>query len=117
MKLLFDQNLSPRLKEAVRSSFPETAHVTDVGLDSSDDAAVWSYARDHGFAVVTKDSDFPDLSFAYGHPPKVVWIRLGNCSTAQIETLLEELRNDLLAFDQDEQSAVIALPYDDTAPP
>ena len=117
MKLLFDQNLSPRLKEALGGIFPETAHVTDVGLDSSNDAAVWSYARDHGFAVVTKDSDFPDLSFAYGHPPKVVWIRLGNCSTIEIETLLQGLRDDLLAFDQDDQSAVIALPYDDADPP
>ena len=116
MRLLYDQNLSPRLKEALDEVFPESIHVADVGLDLSNDAAIWNYARDHGFAVVTKDSDFPDLSFAQGHPPKVVWIRLGNCSTVQIETLLHEVQEDLLAFDQDEQGAVIALPYDEIQP-
>ena len=116
MKLLFDQNLSHHLREALKDLYPESAHVSEVGLKSSDDAVLWAYARDNGFVVVTKDSDFPNFSFAQGHPPKVVWIRLGNCSTIEIETLLREFSDDLTAFDQDEQGAVIALPYDETQP-
>jgi hypothetical protein len=41
-----------------------------------------------GFVIVSKDGDFADLSVLYGAPPKIVWIRRGNCSTAAIVTLL-----------------------------
>lgn len=57
------------------------------------DDAVWDYAKVQGFAIVSKDSDFAERSFLYGSPPKVVWIRLGNCSTATIEQLLALRRN------------------------
>jgi predicted nuclease of predicted toxin-antitoxin system len=33
---------------------------------------------------VSKDTDFHQRSFLFGGPPKVVWIRLGNCSTEDI---------------------------------
>jgi len=45
----------------------------------------------------------------FGHPPKVVWIRLGNCTTAQVEALLRTRHADLLAFDQDAEASFLAL--------
>ena len=116
MKLLFDQNLSHSLREALKDVYPESLHVREVALKSSADAVIWDYARNNGFTVATKDSNFSELSLTHGHPPKVVWIRLGNCSTIEIETLLRDFSNDLMAFDLDEQGAVIALPYDETQP-
>ncbi len=88
MKLLFDENLSPRLVAELSTAFPGSAHVHDVGLGAATDMAVWDYARDNGFIIVSKDSDFADLSVLYGAPPKVIWIRRGNCSTAAIAQLL-----------------------------
>lgn len=85
MKLLLDQNLSPSLIQALSGDFPGSAHVRDLGLASGTDPAVWGRARTEGF--VSKDSDFRQMSFLFGAPPKVVWIRLGNCSTAEILAL------------------------------
>ena len=109
MRLLFDQNLSPGLKETLRGLYPESLHLRDVGLESADDLEVWAYARDHGYVIASKDSDFRQLSFAFGHPPKVIWIRRGNCSTSEIESILRDRYSDLLAFHGSEQSAFLAL--------
>ncbi len=109
MRLLFDQNLSPRLVETLRGFYPESLHIREAGLGSPDDIVVWAYAKDRGLMIASKDSDFRQLSFALGHPPKVVWIRRGNCSTSEIESVLHNRYNDLLAFYQNEQGAFLAL--------
>ncbi len=109
MKLLLDQNISPRLRETLCDLYPESLHVRDVGLESAGDVVVWAYARDHDFTIASKDSDFRQLSFAFGHPPKVVWVRRGNCSTSEIESILRDRCNELHAFHQDEQGAFLAL--------
>jgi predicted nuclease of predicted toxin-antitoxin system len=88
LKLLFDQNLSPQLVDAFATLFPGSRHVRQEGLDRADDQHVWRFARDHGFAIVTKDSDFQERSQLAGSKPHVIWIRRGNCSTAQVEQLL-----------------------------
>ena len=84
MKFLFDQNLSHRLVKAFADEFPRSAHLGHVGLEGAPDGPVWDYAKENGFVIVSKDSDFHQRSFLYGHPPKVVWIRRGNCSTGGI---------------------------------
>ncbi len=108
-RFLFDENLSPRLKETLADLYPGTIHVRDVGLQSAEDEAVWSYAAQHGLTTVSKDSDFRQRSFLYGHPPKVVWLRRGNCSAADVEALLRAHHNNLIAFEQDEESSFLAL--------
>ena len=85
MRLLFDQNLSPYPKNVLGDLNPNSIHVRDIGLESAGDLIVWEYARDRSFVIVSKDSDFRQLSSTFGHPPKVVWIRRGNCSTSEIE--------------------------------
>lgn len=88
MKLLFDENLSPRLSKSLAGIYPGSIHVHECGLGSADDALVWEYAKSNGLAIVTKDSDFQDRSVLYGHPPKIVWLRVENCSSAEVENLL-----------------------------
>jgi predicted nuclease of predicted toxin-antitoxin system len=88
VKLLFDENLSPRLVLELSAEFPGPTHVHDAGLGAAADSVGWDYARDNGFVIVSKDSDFADLSVLYGAPPKIVWIRRGNCATAAIAALL-----------------------------
>ena len=109
MRLLFDQNLSPRLKEMLRDLTPDSLHIRDVGLESADDATVWAFAKDHELTIVSKDSDFRQLSFTLGQPPKVIWIRRGNCSTSEVESILRSHYADLLTFIRDEHGAFFAL--------
>lgn len=109
MRLLFDQNLSPRLKERLHDLYPDSMHVRDFGLATADDLALWAHARENKLPVVSKDSDFRQLSFTFGHPPKVVWIRRGNCSTSEIELLLRERQTDVIAFQEDDEGAFLAL--------
>jgi predicted nuclease of predicted toxin-antitoxin system len=58
VRLLLDENLSPRLLQLLADVYPASVQVRDVGLASATDEAVWEYARDHAFLIVTKDEDF-----------------------------------------------------------
>jgi len=64
-------------------------HVHDCGLGSAPDAAVWEFAAQGGFIIVSKDLDFHDRSVLRAGPPKVIWLRTGNCSTARVEELFD----------------------------
>lgn len=102
MKLLFDHNIyfSPP-SPAARRYFPESTHVAVVGLGRATDWEIWAYARDHGYAIVTKDADFNDLSVLYGALPKIVWLRIGNTTTSQIEHVLRQHYTRITKLDTD----------------
>lgn len=109
MKLLFDENLSPRLVLQLADVFPGCAHVHTLGLGSASDETVWRYAREHGFTLVSKDADFYELSLLRDPPPKIVWIRRGNCSTAQIAALLRTHAERIAALTDDPETTCLAL--------
>ena len=109
MRLLFDQNLAPRLSIDLADLYPDSAHVRHVGLERANDDLVWRYAKAGGFAIVTKDDDFRQLSFVFGPPPKVIWLRLGNCSTATVEATLRGRQSDVVAFGADATAALLLL--------
>jgi predicted nuclease of predicted toxin-antitoxin system len=69
MKLLFDQNLSSRLSALLSDLYAGSIHVRDIGLTSATDTAIWLHAKQHGFVIVSKDSDFQQRSLLTGHPP------------------------------------------------
>jgi predicted nuclease of predicted toxin-antitoxin system len=93
VKLLFDENLSPRLVSAFSGDFPGSAHVREVALKGSTDTLIWRFARENEFVVVSKDSDFRDLSFVAGQPPKAIWLDVGNVSTSAIVDLIRDRRD------------------------
>ena len=109
MKILFDENLSPRLVNRVADLYPDCAHVREVGLERAPDEAVWSYARANGFSIVTQDADFGEMSVLLDSPPKVIWLRRGNCSTGEIETILRRRYEAVVAFHNDPTEAVLSL--------
>ena len=108
MRLLLDQNLSPWLIDLLADLYPGSQHVRSVGLGAANDEQVWSYAARDGLAIVSKDTDFLQRSFLFGGRPKVIWIRLGNCSTDDLARLLRPHHADLLAFDQRDEQPVHA---------
>ena len=109
MKLRFDQNLSSRLVELLADVFAGSQHVRQVGLERADDDSIWRFARDRGFAIVTKDSDFQERSQLAGSPPQVVWIRRGNCSTQDIEALLRKHTLHIAGLEDDLDTQFLVL--------
>lgn len=90
LKLLFDQNISPKITRLVEG-ITETAHqVRDLGLENASDTAIFDFAKANGYTIVTFDADFVDLSLVRGVPPKVIWLRTGNLTTKFIAELLRK---------------------------
>jgi predicted nuclease of predicted toxin-antitoxin system len=107
--LLFDQNLSPKLVGRLLDAFPGSVHVSEAGLDRALDRIVWEYARANSLILVSKDADFGELGLILGFPPKVVWIRRGNCTIGDIEGLLRDNYESIEALAQDDESSVLAI--------
>lgn len=109
MRLLFDENLSSKLPNRLSDLFPNSLHVRDVGMQATIDPIVWDYAKDNNLMIASKDADMHDLSLVFGNPPKVIWLRLGNCSTLQVENLLRRNFNAIKLFYEDENLSLLAL--------
>ena len=109
MKLLFDQNLSHRLVGQLAAEFPGSVHVRDAGMAASPDPDVWAHAAANRFVIVSKDTDFQQRALLYGHPPKVIWVRLGNCTTVAVAALLRARLADIAAFAADPDASFLAL--------
>ena len=109
MRLLLDENLSHRLVVRLSEAFPGTASVYHVGLHGQPDTAIWDYAIERGFVIVSKDDDFRQLSFLRGHPPKVVWLVVGNAGTDLVGELLLRSRDVLEVFFDGTEDAILTL--------
>lgn len=109
MKLLFDQNLSRHLVGMLSVEYPDSRHVTDLSLDMATDAEIWAFALEHDFVIVSKDSDFRQLAFLHGAPPKAIWVRLGNASTIDIYQALRRNHDEILRFVADVDEALLVI--------
>ncbi|MDD5034053.1 MAG: DUF5615 family PIN-like protein [Methylococcaceae bacterium] len=105
MKLLLDENLSRRLVPFLTNDYPGSTQIALLNMEKSSDHEVWVYAKTHEYIIVTRDSDFYDLSTIYGQPPKVIWLRTGNQTKA---TTLSALLNHRVTIEK-------ALQVDDKA--
>jgi predicted nuclease of predicted toxin-antitoxin system len=84
MKLLFDQNISFRIVRLLPQSFAACRHVKTAGLNNCDDLAIWQFAKNNGFTIVTFDADFTGIASRKGFPPKIIRLRTGNLTTIEI---------------------------------
>ena len=109
MKLLLDQNLSPQLIQQLFDLFPDSKHVQSLGLERSSDIPLWDFAFENNFLIVTKDADFSERSAIVGYPPKIIWIRLGNCTPSEIESILRTNYEHIEAFNANNTLGVLAL--------
>jgi predicted nuclease of predicted toxin-antitoxin system len=109
VKLLFDENLSPALVRLLADLFPDSRHVHECGLGSTEDSAIWEYAILEGYAVVSKDIDFSERAVGEKRPSKVIWLRIGNASVIETEALIR--RNAILIqhFSQREGDTLLVL--------
>lgn len=107
--LLFDENISQRVTEILASEYPHSKHVKQFALENSPDSAIWEQAKSEGLAIISKDNDFAQTVLVKGHPPKVIIIAIGNCSTKQIVSFLK-LRTSLIkSFVNDASESLLIL--------
>jgi predicted nuclease of predicted toxin-antitoxin system len=108
-RLLLDQNLSRRLVTSLAPQFPGSAHVADMGMSQASDREIFDFARANEFAILSKDSDFDHLSFRFGAPPKVIWVRLGNASTSEIGNAVLRGALRIRRFLADDESTLMVI--------
>jgi predicted nuclease of predicted toxin-antitoxin system len=109
VKLLLDENLSDRIIQRIVDLYPDSEHVKTLGLINTDDAVIWEYARMNGFMIVSKDSDFHQRSLLYGHPPKFIYLRVGNCPTSKITQILRDNLDTIIQFESSEAESLLVL--------
>ena len=109
MKLLFDENLSPKLPELLAKVYPGSTHVKNCGLNNANDSEVWEYAKVQGFVIVSKDSDFQDRTMLWGGPPKVIWLRIPNCTSLEVAEVLKNSLAEIQRFVAQETAICLEL--------
>lgn len=110
MKFLIDQNVPRKVMPLLAADFAGSAHVSKIGFEREDDSVWWAYAAEHGYAILTKDRDFFNLSMRFGFPAKVVWLRVGNTRVRAIAELLNDCCSELSKFDKDPDESLLILP-------
>ncbi|HZC83422.1 MAG TPA: DUF5615 family PIN-like protein [Rubrobacter sp.] len=88
--MLFDQNLSYELVRLLADVYPGSVRVRDLQLVEANGLTIWRYAAEHELVIVSKDSDFHQMSLLHGHLSKTVWLRVGNAPTSTIVALPEQ---------------------------
>ena len=109
MKLLFDHNLSHKLVRRLADIFPDSTQTRLLNFSTADDSIIWQHAKDNGFIVVTLDKDFADLAWQRGMPPKIIWLRCGNSTVAEVERLLRANLEEIKAFDTNPAASVLEI--------
>lgn len=109
MKLLLDENLSDRIVYKIIDLYPGSEHVKTLALTNTDDGIIWEYAKANNFMVVSKDSDFHQRSLLYGHPPKFVYLRIGNSPTSKIVGILRDNFDIIIQFGSAESESILVL--------
>jgi predicted nuclease of predicted toxin-antitoxin system len=109
VKLLLDENLPASLKRRLADVLPDITHVGDLDLLHTSDTTIWRVATRDGFSIVSKDDDFAQRSQLHGHPPKVIWLRIGNCSVAVLERCIRVNLERIEAFHDDPTASLLSL--------
>ncbi len=109
MKLLLDENLSDRIITKIVDLYCDSAHVKTLGLISTDDVFIWEYAKANDFVIVSKDADFHQRSLLYGHPPKFVYLRIGNSPTSKVVQILRDNFDIISQFGVSEVESILVL--------
>ena len=79
-------------------------------MKESEDVDIWEYAKAKDFTIIPKDTDFQQRSLLYGHPPKVIWLRVGNCRVQLIEELLRRYSVAIHPFGLEDVKSYLPLP-------
>ena len=70
MRFLFDQNISHRILDILPDLFKGSTSVKKEGLINAPDKIIWEFTKRENFLIVTRDSDFNDLTTIKWIPSK-----------------------------------------------
>ena len=109
MKLLLDENLSDQIIQRIIDLYPDSEHVKTLMLINTDDGVIWEYAKANDFVIVSKDADFHQRSLLYGHPPKFIYLRIGNSHTLKVVQILRDNFDTITQFEARELESILVL--------
>ncbi len=96
MRFLVDAQLPPALARWLQAQGHEAKAVREVGLREANDSAIWAFAEQGAWIVVTKDDDFAERALRHQGGPQVIWLRIGNCVNRVLFDWIEPLFPSLL---------------------
>ena len=111
MKFLLDSNVSWRLVSVIKEHFGECVHVDNISelIFPAKDTEIWQYAKDNGYTIITRDNDFNNLINIRGFPPKIIWLRAGNCDRKSTADLLIRSKQAILELLQSEENGLLEI--------
>ncbi|ELS05008.1 hypothetical protein Xen7305DRAFT_00047460 [Xenococcus sp. PCC 7305] len=109
VKLLLDENLSDKIIPKIIDLFPNSVHVKTLGLTNTDDLIIWDYAKENDYVIISKDSDFHQRSILFGHPPKFIYLRIGNSPTSKIVNILRDNFDIVTQFNNSQSESILVL--------
>jgi predicted nuclease of predicted toxin-antitoxin system len=108
VKLLFDANLSQKIVALLEDLFPSSAQTLLLGFSGeTPDKAIWDYAKEHDFTIVSADLDFIHLSNRFGPPPKVIRLERMDYSTLLAAELIRRNAVLICEFRNSDQGILI----------
>ena len=109
MKLLLDHNISHKLVTRLADIFPNSTQTRLLNFGRTNDPQLWLFAKAHDYVFVTKDKDVAELAILRGAPPKIIWLRMGNCTTVAVERTLRANIDAITELADDPDQAVLEL--------
>ena len=94
VKYLIDVNL-PYFFKLWRSE--EFIHQNDIDPKATDQK-IWSYAKENGLVIITKDSDFSNRILISDPPPKIIHIKFGNLKMKDFHNLMTNIWDEILSM-------------------
>jgi len=113
MKLLLDENLSRRIVPFLQAAFPGSTQIALLGLETASDSEIWQYAKDNGYVIVSRDSDFQERSLVAGHPPQIIWLKIPNRSKTVVLNILLEHQAEIEQALMEQNLACVELSHHD----
>jgi predicted nuclease of predicted toxin-antitoxin system len=98
-----------KLATKLQDIFPGSTHVMLRNLDETPDEIIWEFAKASGFTIVTKDADYTETNLIKGFPPKVIWLRIGNCKIADLEMIIRKNHLIISEFCRDRSLGIIEI--------
>jgi len=101
MKFLVDVQLPGTLVRWLKNRNHDAVHVLERNLGQTDDRTLWRIAKEEGRIMVSKDEDFFILATRPNDTGHLLWLRMGNCRTNQLLTLINQHWNSIVqAFEE-----------------
>ena len=78
-------------------------------MEHADDTVIWGFARQSGFTIVTKDSDFYERSLVQGFPPQIIWLKCGNVPTLRVQEIFLRSIEAISVFIRESKAACLEI--------